>query len=141
MTIITPGKGSNSIKVRRSRKSANEVPTENEDQIKLSCWLNSKNIRHNANANGAKRTIQAGRKLKAMGMSPGFPDIEIPIPRGKYSGLYIELKRVKGGRLSTEQRDWLVFLRSNNYYAEVAYGFHEAVEIVCTYFGLTKPAA
>lgn len=124
--------------------SAEIVPIEEVEQIKFSAWLHKRGIRHTASANGGKRTMMAGKKLKAMGMSPGFPDVEIPYPiRSQqgwfiYCGLYIEMKRTKGGKLSEEQRNWLEFLRSQGYYAECAHGFEQAKEIFAHYFSLGK---
>ena len=79
-----------------------------------------------------------------MGMSPGFPDVEIPYPLRNqqgwfiYCGLYIEMKRSKGGKLSTEQAEWLQFLESQGYYAACAHGFEQAKEIFTHYFSLGK---
>jgi hypothetical protein len=80
-------------------------------------------------------------KLKRMGVSPGIPDLCIPIPSGGYHGLYIELKREKGGKVSANQSDWLAFLTEKGYYAHVAKGFEEAKEMVLHYFSFTRPAA
>ncbi len=80
-------------------------------------------------------------KLKRMGISPGFPDIEIPLPIAPYHGLYIELKRVSGGKVSDVQKEWLEYLRSQGYYAEVAKGFEEAKAIVLNYLALQPPSA
>jgi hypothetical protein len=76
-----------------------------------------------------------------MGVMAGVPDLCIPIPSGAYHGLYIELKRLKGGKVSDSQSDWLLFLREKGYYAEVARGFDEAREMVLHYFALTPRAA
>jgi VRR-NUC domain len=114
---------------------------EHYDQIRLSTWLKNRGIKHHANANGAKRTTMAGKKLVAMGMSKGFPDIEIPYRSGSYGCLYIEMKKEEGGKLSPEQIEWLEFLRSQGHYADYAEGFEEAKEIVLHYLSLTKPAA
>jgi hypothetical protein len=76
-----------------------------------------------------------------MGTIAGVPDLCIPIPSGSYHGLYIELKRQKGGKVSSEQSDWLAFLREKGYYAQVAKGFDEAKEMIMHYFSLTRPAA
>ena len=118
------------------------VPLEEVEQIRFSVWLKKRGIRHTASANGAKRTVNAGKKLLAMGMSPGFPDIEVPYPIKHrtgmyvYCGLYIEMKRSKGGKLSEEQADWLEFLRSQGYYADCAHGCAEAIEIFNHYISL-----
>lgn len=80
-------------------------------------------------------------KLRRMGVSRGTPDLCIPIPSGSYHGLYIELKRQVGGKVSEEQSDWLAFLIEKGYYAQVAKGFEEAKEMVEHYFSFTRPAA
>lgn len=81
-----------------------------------------------------------------MGVSAGFPDIEIPYPVGyhrpnqtSYHGLYIELKRVSKGKVTSAQSDWINFLREKGYCAEIARGFEEAKEIVLHYFSLDVP--
>ena len=42
--------------------------------------------------NEGKRSIYYGAKLKREGLKSGVPDICLPIPKGQYGGLYIELK-------------------------------------------------
>lgn len=80
-------------------------------------------------------------KFKRMGVESGVPDVCVPIPSGPYHGLYIELKRKKGGKVSENQLHWLQFLREKGYYAEVAHGFEEAREMVLHYLSFTKSAA
>ena len=117
------------------------IPTEDQEQIALATWLTKQGIRFYAIANGGKRNLREAVKLKRTGLSPGVPDICIPIPSGCYHGLYIELKRERGGRVSNEQVEWLEFLRSKGYWADVAFGFEDAKKIVLYYLQLTKPAA
>lgn len=117
------------------------VPTEDQEQIMLATWLAKQGIRFYAVPNGGHRNMLEALKFKRMGVSAGIPDLCIPIPSGTYHGLYIELKRVKGGKVSAYQSDWLLFLREKGYYAEVAHGFDEAREMVLHYFSFTKPAA
>ena len=117
------------------------VPTEDQEQTKLVTWLTKQGIRHYAIPNGGRRNLREAVKLKRSGVSAGVPDLCIPIPSGSYHGLYIELKRQKGGRISTEQTQWLQFLRDQQYWADVAFGFEEAKEIVLYYLSLNKPAA
>lgn len=81
--------------------------------------------------------MMAGKKLKAMGMSKGFPDIEIPYRSGQYGCLYIEMKQEKGGKLSDEQIMWLNFLRSQGHYADYAEGLEEAKNIITGYLALS----
>lgn len=119
----------------------NLTPLEDVEQIKLSAWLTKQGIKHTASANGGKRNLLTAIKLKRMGLSAGFPDIFIPLPSDKYHGLFLEMKRIEGGKVSDSQQEWLNFLNNNGYYAQVAYGFDEAKEIVIYYLSLTKPAA
>jgi hypothetical protein len=79
--------------------------------------------------------------LKRMGVSAGFPDIEIPLPCGHYHGFYIEMKRQKGGRLTPEQAEWLSYLKGQGYFAEMAKGFEEAKKMFLDYIALTPKAA
>jgi len=58
------------------------------------------------------------RKLLAEGMSPGFPDIGILVPRGTWHGAFVEVKRLDG-EVSDEQRDWIYRLRAQGYFATV----------------------
>lgn len=57
--------------------------------------------------NGGKRNAAEAARLKAQGVKPGVPDIFLPIPRQGKHGLWIELKRREGGRLSEHQTEWI----------------------------------
>lgn len=114
---------------------------ERQDQIRLATWLTKNGIRFTASGNGGRRSPVEGLNLKRMGLSPGFPDLEIPLPSGSYHGLYIELKSESGGRLSNLQADWLNYLNDKGYCARVAKGFEEAKQIVVNYLALTPIAS
>lgn len=124
-----------------NKAPANTVPTEAQDQIRLVTWLWKQGIRVSASANGGSRNLLEALKFKRMGVSPGFPDIEIPLPSGSYHGLYIELKREKGGKVSESQTEWLNYLQEKGYYAKVAFGFEDAKRIVIEYLSFTPKAA
>lgn len=125
------------LKVKRSKVEA-IYPTEDQEQAKLCVWLSREGIRHYAIPNGGKRNYVEAIKFKRTGVSPGVPDICIPYPKGSYHGLYLELKREKGGTVSYAQKEWLAFLTQNGYLAQVANGFDKAKEIVLYYFSLTQ---
>lgn len=55
--------------------------------------------------NGGKRSIGAAGKLKMEGVKPGVPDIVLPVPRGGYGALYVEMKTA-GGSITPSQADW-----------------------------------
>jgi VRR-NUC domain-containing protein len=104
-------------------------------------WLKKQGFRPAASANGGKRNLVEAYHLKQMGVSPGFPDVEVPLPSGHFHGFYLEMKRQKGGKVSPEQLEWLNYLRDKGYYAEVARGFEEAKEHFLHYLSFTKKAA
>lgn len=53
--------------------------------------------------NGGARSKADAGKLKAEGVLAGVPDLMLPVARDGWHGLFIELKRPKGGTTSTEQ--------------------------------------
>jgi len=87
--------------------------------------------------NGGQRSKITGAQLKAAGVRAGVPDIFLPVKCGQYSGLFIELK-VKDGKPSPEQENWLTYLNEAGYYAMVAHGWIEAVATLENYLKLEK---
>jgi hypothetical protein len=123
------------------KKSANTIPTEDHEQAHLATWLTKQGIRFFAIPNGGSRHLLEALKLKRCGVQRGVPDICVPIPSGSYHGLFIELKRVSGSKVSDEQAEWINYLNKMGYYAKIAYGFIEAKAIVEYYLALTPHAA
>lgn len=113
-----------------------QILREEQEQIRLAVWLKKMGIRFAASANGGKRNWLEGAKLKRMGVSAGFPDIFIPLSCGHYHGLFLEIKRSKGGKVSDAQIDWLTYLQGGGYRAEVAHGFEQAKALVLQYLSL-----
>ena len=64
---------------------------------------------------------QRGLTLKVEGVLAGMPDLHIPELR-----LWIEMKRVKGGSLSAEQKDWIAYLEGVKYWCIVGKGAEDA---------------
>lgn len=83
--------------------------------------------------NEGKRTRANGARLKAEGMRKGTPDICLAVPRGKSHGLYIELKRLRGGRLEKHQADALDALRAQGYAVAVCNGWESAAKVIEEY--------
>ena len=110
-----------------------DIPTEELEQIKFVKWLYYKSIRFYAVPNGGFRTLTEGARLKRQGVSAGVPDICIPLARKPYHGLYIEMKRQKGGHVSVPQREWLDALMVQGYRAIVAKGAEAAIAEVEKY--------
>lgn len=83
--------------------------------------------------NGGKRGKAEAARMKAGGVKAGVPDMCLPVSRGTYHGLYIELKRQQGGRVSEAQTWWLDKLRDQGYAAFVCYGWEEAAQVLQDY--------
>ena len=83
--------------------------------------------------NGGHRSRRTAGRLKAEGVRPGVPDYFLPVSRGGAHGLYIELKRTKGGRVEKEQRVWLAALAEQGYCTAVARGWEEAWAVIRDY--------
>ena len=83
--------------------------------------------------NGGSRSKAEAGRFKAEGVKAGVPDICLPVARGGYHGLYIELKRVKGGRVSPAQQGWIAALRDQGYCACVCKGWDDAAHVIKAY--------
>lgn len=82
--------------------------------------------------NERKCTPQQGALLKAQGVKAGVPDIWLPVARGGYNGLVIELKYGKN-RPTPTQRQWLDALAAQGWFAAVCWKFEDAVKIITAY--------
>ena len=117
----------------------NNMPTEAQEQEALFAWaeIRAKRIPELALLyhipNGGSRHPLEAVHLKQHGVKPGIPDIFLPAPRGKYHGLYIEMKRRKGGRVSVEQKKMLLALRDQGYRTEVCEGWEVAKKTILEY--------
>ena len=82
--------------------------------------------------NGGARDIVTGRKLKDEGVVAGIPDLFLAVPRGAYSGLFLEMK-LKPNKPSAVQLEVMNNLRKQNYAVHVCYGADEAIEVITEY--------
>lgn len=57
--------------------------------------------------NGGQRNAIVAKHLKEEGVTAGIPDLHIPIPRGNYASLYIEMKNGNKGKLSDNQKEMI----------------------------------
>jgi len=126
--------------------------SEHKDQVDLFVWAGFNAGKYPelkmlfAIPNGGKRDAITGAMLKSEGVRRGVPDICLAVARGKYHGLFIELKRAdlkpsakaamqdfrKMG-LSVYQSEWLDALRAEGYAAGVCYGYEEARDAILDY--------
>ena len=84
-------------------------PSEHSEQVGFINWFRSQypEILIFAIPNGEKRAISVAKRLKMEGVVRGVPDLFIPA-----WNLWIEMKRVSGGRLSTDQKQMISYLEN-----------------------------
>jgi hypothetical protein len=83
--------------------------------------------------NGGERNAIVAKRLKEEGVRAGIPDLFLAYPSGNIHGLFIEMKKPKGGRVSENQKKVIATLNNNGYYAVVANGFEWARTAIVAY--------
>ena len=126
--VITPEK----ILSAKKRQADGSNLSEYDEQKIFVKWLRDNKIKCSSSGNGfaldTKNNVHYMAKLRASGLSAGFPDLEVFLGNGK--SLYIEMKRKKGGVVSETQQKWITWLNDNGYSAKVCKGADEAIEYV-----------
>ena len=99
------------------------MKTEHEEQREFVAWFRQRypGVLIFAIPNGGHRNKITAAKLKAEGVVKGVPDLFIPEER-----LFVEMKREKGGRLSPEQRDLILYFYECGYKCFVCKGAEDA---------------
>lgn len=124
------------------KKNSIPCPKEHEEQKAVFEWATLMKNRYpelkllHHIPNGGLRNKVVAMRLTQEGVKSGVPDICLPVPKGQYHGLYIEMKRIKGGRVETEQREWLDALSEQGYSTTVCRGAEEAVKTIQEYLKL-----
>lgn len=103
------------------------IPREEEEQAKLAEYLDWKGYCWCHVPNEGQHKVQYRVKQARLGVKKGFPDIIIFDAPEPYKGIAIELKRVKGGRVSKEQKEWLEKLENRGWLVKVCHGADEAI--------------
>ena len=117
------------------------VPTEAQEQEALFRWAQYSRGKYPELdmlfhiPNGGSRNLIEAAHLKAQGVKPGVPDICLPVPSGRYTALYIELKRRQRERVSDAQRGWIAALNRVGCRAVVCKGWDEARDAIEQYLG------
>lgn len=119
------------LKVSKAKKrTSDSVPLEKEEQQKFVKWLKANKIKHWANGLGVKLDydVKYMASLRSQGHYKGIADMTVLLPKGR--AIFIEMKRIKGGIVSPEQKKWLKDLQNLGYPSKVCYGADEAIEFV-----------
>jgi hypothetical protein len=125
---------------RRSTTRRQLIKPDSENAIQAGffrwCDLMSKKYPHLARffsvPNGAHKSPASRYVYKVTGLKPGVPDTFLPVARGGYHGLFIEFKSATG-RLSPEQKEWIEFLKAENFLVEVCRDWEIAAKITEDY--------
>lgn len=126
------------------RNSKLPVPTEEQEQITLFEWAELQSGKYPELKllyhvpNGGSRNKAEAARLRAAGVKAGVPDLCLPVPRGGYHGLYIELKRQRGGRKSDLQEEWLTALKVQGHFCALCCGWELAAKTIIQYLGGEK---
>ena len=123
-----------------------ELRSEHQEQVSLVGKIRATlpDVLFYAVPNGGKRHIKTAFDLGKEGVNSGVPDLCFCEPRGKYHGLYIEMKRrpktLKSGKksyagisVSDNQKNFIQRLKDRGYKAEVCYGEDEAWKLLNDY--------
>ena len=118
---------------RRPKPPRSDQPTEHEEQAAVCQWAALVREQYPeldllfAIPNGARVAWTQAKKLRAEGLAAGVPDLMLPVAREGYHGLFIEMKRRRGGNLSPEQKLWGDALRKQGYLVIMAAGADRAI--------------
>lgn len=111
---------------------------EHHDQVALFRWAEYQSKRLPELAlmfaipNGGKRSKATAARLKAEGVRAGIPDICLPVARGEYHGLFIEMKAGRN-KPTQPQVAWHVRLSAKGYRVAVCYGWQAAIDVIEEY--------
>lgn len=110
---------------------AKQIPTEADEQKTLVDWLRLNRLCFCHVPNEGRHKVQYRRKMAALGLQPGVPDLLIfdrPPEASTFVGTAIELKRKVGGKLTDKQREWIKQLRLRHWIAICCHGADQAIE-------------
>ena len=101
-----------------------------------------------AGMEGLRLSMGVRMKAKRAGMDSSWPDLFLAVPRmvfgsrhtcNDFMGLFIELKRLKGGTVSPEQKAMHELFRAQGYRVEVCRGSDAAIKCIKDYLGMEEP--
>ncbi len=82
--------------------------------------------------NGGHRSKATAGKLKAEGVKAGVPDICLPVARGEYHGLWIEMKAGRN-KPTPPQVQWHMRLSQQGHRVAVCWGWEAARDVIEEY--------
>lgn len=116
--------------IRRDSEDAEQETVIQWARICSGKWPELKLLHHIPN--GGRRNAKEAAKLKRMGVLAGVADLHLPVARGGYNGLYIEMK-YEEGRLLESQKKFLKAAAAEGNYCVVCYSAADAIEVLDLY--------
>ena len=80
--------------------------------------------------NGCYRKSSDAARFRSIGVRAVVRNILMTVDRGGYQGLWIAIKRRRGGRVSGEQDGWIDVLKKQCYVCTVCHGCDAAVAVI-----------
>ncbi len=104
-------------------------------QKTVACYLDSLGVLWFHPPNEIRTNVSYLKKRKSLGVKSGVPDIVILEPKGKWGGLFIELK-VGYNKPSENQKKFLERLKMNNYKTLVSWSLDKVMDEIDCYLKL-----
>jgi len=120
------------------KQKTHTMGSEFDEQVRIVKWARFLEVKYpelkllNASANGVHLTKAQAGKAKAAGMVPGWPDLNLPVARGGFNGLYIELK-VGRRKPKAHQVEILKALADQDHCCLAAWGADAAIRKIKEY--------
>ncbi len=123
----------------KARRQADEM-SEHEHQVLVIQWARLQvkcgtypdlDVLH-AVPNAARRTKGERGWMLSEGMKAGVPDLHLPVPRGGFVGLYIEMKS-KGRKLTAAQDWWQDRLHKLGHFVATCFTSSAAIDTLTEY--------
>lgn len=117
--------------------------SEHDHQAALIAWANAQECRYPelkwlfAIPNGGHRSKAVAGKLKAEGVRRGVFDLCLPVKRGIYSSLWIEMKYGKN-KPTSEQLEFKAFIEGQGGFCVVCWDWEEAKRCIVDYLGIAQ---
>lgn len=99
-------------------------PSEDWESQQLSAWLEAQGYTF-SHLPLAAVSLKQRLKNARLGTRAGVPDYLIVLKSRKL--MFLELKRIAGGKLSSEQKNWLAAIESTGTIAVVCKGYKQAI--------------
>ena len=123
----------------RANRKPREGPSESQLQQEVIKWWASAHTDYAIHEHllmaiplQAIRSPRNGARMKREGARAGTPDLFLAVPRARFSGLWIEMKK-PGGVVSDVQTNMIADLNGQNYVTAVCWSSEDAIKEIQIY--------